>query len=303
MDYKLELEKLNANMIEDNGLVEVYFDEKTDFIKHIVELHKIDIDFNDEKKCFILNEQELARIQKFIEKVAIRPLIIFDMDGVIMNTNDSFPVATCQTYNHFTGEELTFDEINEIKYRGGFNSDWDILMYLFDERDFTVKFEDMAKYYMDIYFDGKGGLIDDETLILTEDCLEELIKNYNLAIFTGRDKASATYTVNKWNIKKYFYPMITCENVGWNHQKPDTKGVSIIKEKVIADEIYYLGDTVDDMICARNSKVNGIGILPPRDKSEKLKLRLFEEGAITVLENTNDLPQFLSERKNLITKM
>ena len=303
MDYKLELEKLNANMIEDNGLVEVYFDEKTDFIKHIVELHKIDIDFNDEKKCFILNEQELARIQKFIEKVAIRPLIIFDMDGVIMNTNDSFPVATCQTYKHFTGEELTFDEINEIKYRGGFNSDWDILMYLFDERDFTVKFEDMSKYYMDIYFDGKGGLIDDETLILTEDCLEELIKNYNLAIFTGRDKASATYTVNKWNIKKYFYPMITFENVGWNHQKPDIKGVSIIKEKVIADEIYYLGDTVDDMICARNSKVNGIGVLPPRDKSEKLKSRLLEEAAITVLESTNDLPQFLSERKNLITKM
>ena len=303
MDYKKELEKLNANMIEDNGFVEVYFDEKTDFIKHIVALHNIDIEFNDDKKCFILNEQEPERINKFIEKVSLRPTIIFDMDGVIMNTNGSFPVATSNTYKHFTGEELTFDEINEIKYRGGFNSDWDILMYLFDERDFDVKFEDMAKYYMDIYFDGKGGLIDDETLILTKDCLEELIKDYNLAIFTGRDKASATYTVNKWDIEKYFYPMITFENVGWNHQKPDTKGVSIIKEKVIANEFYYLGDTVDDMICARNSKVNGIGVLPPRDKSEKLKSRLLEEGAIAVLEITTDLPKFLSERKNLITKM
>ena len=303
MDYKKELEKLNANMIEDNGFVEVYFDEKTDFIKHIVTLHNIDIEFNDDKKCFILNEQEPERINKFIEKVLLRPTIIFDMDGVIMNTNGSFPVATSNTYKHFTGEELTFDEINEIKYRGGFNSDWDILMYLFDERDFDVKFEDMAKYYMDIYFDGKGGLIDDETLILTKDCLEELIKDYNLAIFTGRDKASATYTVNKWDIEKYFYPMITFENVGWNHQKPDTKGVSIIKEKVIANEFYYLGDTVDDMICARNSKVNGIGVLPPRDKSEKLKSRLLEEGAIAVLEITTDLPKFLSERKNLITKM
>lgn len=303
MDYKLELEKLNANMIEDNGLVEVYFDEKTDFIKHIVDLHNIDIEFNKEKECFVLNEQNPQQIERFIEKVSIRPTIIFDMDGVIMNTNDSFPVATSQTYKHFTNEELTFDEINEIKYRGGFNSDWDILMYLFDERNFDVKFEDMAKYYMDIYFDGKGGLIDAEKLILTEDCLKELIKDYNLAIFTGRDRASATYTINKWNLKKYFYPIITFENVGWNHQKPDTKGVSIIKEKVIADEIYYLGDTVDDMICARNSKVNGIGVLPPRDKSEKLKSRLLEEGAITVLEITTDLPKLLSERKNLITNM
>ena len=57
------------------------------------------------------------------------------------------------------------------------------------------------------------------------------------------------------------------------------------------------------MICARNSKVNGIGILPPRDKSEKLKSRLLEEGAITVLEITTDLPKLLSERKNLITNM
>ena len=149
----------------------------------------------------------------------------------------------------------------------------------------------------------RGGLIDAEKLILTEDCIKELIKNYNLAIFTGRDRASATYTLEKWNLNKYFYPIITFENVGWNHQKPDTKGVSIIKEKVIADEIYYLGDTVDDMICARNSKVNGIGVLPPRDKSEKLKSRLLEEGAITVLEITTDLPKLLSERKNLITNM
>ena len=57
------------------------------------------------------------------------------------------------------------------------------------------------------------------------------------------------------------------------------------------------------MICARNSKVNGIGVLPPRDKSEKLKSRLLEEGAITVLEITTDLPKLLSERKNLITNM
>ena len=135
MDYKLELEKLNANMIEDKGLVEVYFDEKTDFIKHIVDLHNIDIEFNADKECFVLNEQEQVKIEKFIEKVSLRPTIIFDMDGVIMNTNDSFPVATSNTYKHYTGEELTFDEINEIKYKGGFNSDWDILMYLFDEKD------------------------------------------------------------------------------------------------------------------------------------------------------------------------
>ena len=217
------------------------------------------------------------------------------MDGVLIDTTNSFSVVTMMTYKHFTGGELSREEINSIKYKGGFNSDFDILMHKFKEQGFDVDFEEMAKYYLNLYFDGKGGLIDEEKIILTEDHVKELIKNYNLAVFTGRDTKSAMHTLKVWNITKYFYPIITFECVGWNNQKPDTKGVELIKEQSIADEIYYLGDTVDDASCARNAGVKGIGVLPPRDKSDKLKQRLLEEGDITVLNTTTDLKDFLQE--------
>ena len=71
--------------------------------------------------------------------------------------------------------------------------------------------------------------------------------------------------------------------------------LEIIKEKIITDKIYYLGDTVDDMTCAITAKVEGIGVLPPQDKSEDLKNLLKSKNAMVVLEQAKDLGNFLKK--------
>lgn len=303
MNLQEELSKLNVQVKVNGDILEVNFGNKNSFVKHKMFLNNFEVNFDEEKQAFLVNQNSVAEVSNFRRVIKLKPLVIFDMDGVLINTNKSFPVATSKTYNHFTGKELTCEEINEIKYQGGFNSDWDILMHLFKEQGFDVTFEEMSKYYMDLYFNGETGLIDDETLILTENYLKELSKDYNLAIFTGRDMVTASYTLQKWDIEKYFYPIITFECVGIDHQKPDIKGVEIIKQKVIANDIFYLGDTVDDMICARNAKVKGVGVLPPRDKSEKLKSRLLEEKALTCLNTTTDICGYLRKSKQLVKHM
>lgn len=303
MGLREDLERANAQVNVNDDILEVSFGNKNGFIRHKMYLNNFEVNFDTEKQAFLVNEKNMVEVSNFRKATRIKPVIIFDMDGVLINTNKSFPVVTSMTYNHFTDKELTCQEINEIKYKGGFNSDWDILMHLFKEQGYDVTFEDMTKYYMDIYFNGETGLIDAETLIITENFLKELAKDYNLAIFTGRDTMTAQYTLRKWDIEKYFYPIITYECVGEDHQKPDTKGVNIIKEKVIAEKFYYLGDTVDDMSCARNSGVNGVGVLPPRDKSEKLKSRLLEEGAVVCLNTTADLISYLRKSNTLVKQM
>lgn len=284
----------------DTNFLCVDFGDKCDFVyKKLLENNiKIKYIKNEPllKNCFRITIPRLSNARKFLESLKIKPTILFDMDGVLINTINSYRVCILKTYNHFTGQEITQDDIKRVKMLGGYNNDWDLLTYLFNENGFKVKYDDIIEYFQNLYWDGEKGVINDETPIITKEILEELKKDYNLAIFTGRPMAEAMYTLKKEGFENYFYPIITLETVGLDHQKPDTKGVEEAKKRLITSEIYYLGDTVDDMICAKNAKVQGIGVLPPQDKSEILKNRMLEVGATAVISDTKEILEYLTKQ-------
>ncbi len=57
--------------------------------------------------------------------MAIAPnLIIFDMDGVLVDVTDSYRAAIQCTVANFTGQQVTNETIQEYKNKGGFNDDW-----------------------------------------------------------------------------------------------------------------------------------------------------------------------------------
>ena len=132
-------------------------------------------------------------------------------------------------------------------------------------------------------------------MLVGESFFENLSEKYNLAIFTGRLKKEAYYALDKHKFTKFFYPIITLDEVGLDRQKPHPLGIEMIKEQIITEEIYYLGDTVDDMVCSYSSSVIGIGVLPPQDKSDELKELLKSKNAAVVLNQTKDLEEFLSQ--------
>ncbi len=70
-------------------------------------------------------------------------------------------------------------------------------------------------------------------------------------------------------------------------------GLEDLETHSLAKDVYYLGDTVDDMFAARQAGVKGIGVLPPQEKSDDLRRGLMAHGAVEVLENTEDLLQML----------
>ncbi len=51
-------------------------------------------------------------------------LIVFDMDGVLTEVSESYREAIVQTVEHFTGQRIARDLIQEYKNRGGWNNDW-----------------------------------------------------------------------------------------------------------------------------------------------------------------------------------
>ena len=51
-------------------------------------------------------------------------VIIFDMDGVLVDVRGSFLRTTLDTVRYFTGQRVTLAQLIQWKNRSGFNDDW-----------------------------------------------------------------------------------------------------------------------------------------------------------------------------------
>ena len=225
----------------------------------------------------------------------MKPTLIFDMDGTIIDTSKSYCRILVECYEHFTGQKIDYDiDVKPVKHMGGYNNDWDLLMYLFEKNGFKVEYKSLQDYYAEHYCNENfEGYINIEEAILDRNYLADLAKDYNLTVFTGRYEHEAKYTLKRLNILDLFTQIIGYEHVGDGFQKPNPKGVNIIKSNVSSNKIYYMGDTVDDMLAAKSGGVIGVGCLPPQDKSQTLVDCMKRAGAYTVLTNIYELKDFL----------
>ena len=290
------LKKLGAKIYPSStNFICVDFGGKAEFIYKKLLDNKIKIKYYWQREmlenCFRITVPRLENTFKVIEVLKIKPTIVFDMDGVLIDASKSYRVAVQKTFNHFSGKEVSTEELSAAKKLGGLNNDWDLTEFLLKKYGYEIDKDKLVEVFQTFY----TKLAEIEEPLVDCDFFEKLAQNYNLSIFTGRLKQEAFFTLDKHNFTKYFYPIITMDEVGLHRQKPDCLGLEIIKEKIITDKIYYLGDTVDDMTCAITANVEGIGVLPPQDKSEDLKNLLKSKNAMVVLEQTTYLGKFLKE--------
>lgn len=258
----------------DNGIKVKYFNQT-----HLLE------------NCFRIAVPKMENTQKILEILKVKPTVVFDMDGVLIDASKSYRVAVQRTIKDLANVDVTAEELCETKKLGGLNNDWDLTEFLLKKHGFNFEYDKIVDVFQSHY----EKLADTEAPLVTKEFFEALKNDFNLAIFTGRVKQEAHFTLEKHDFKKYFYPIITMEEVGIHRQKPSCYGLDLIKEKIITDKIYYLGDTVDDMQCAISGGVVGIGVLPPQDQSEDLKNVLKSKNAMVVLNKATDLLKILKE--------
>ena len=218
----------------------------------------------------------------------MKDLIVFDMDGVLVDVSESYRAAIQATVLHFTGTEPTNDEVQVWKNRGGFNDDWKLSHRMIQELGEEVAYDDVVSRFQQIFLgDDNNGLILRERWLAGEGLFDRLAAHHILAIFTGRLGWEAQLTLDRF-AKTVFHPVVGVDHV--SNAKPHPEGLHKIRAAVPHRKVWYLGDTVDDARASRAAGVPFIGIASPSaPRHAELVQLLRDEGAVAVLDDINSL--------------
>ena len=225
--------------------------------------------------------------------IAQDPLLVFDMDGVLVEVTESYRDAVIATVRHFTGREISRELVQEYKNRGGFNNDWRLSQQIARDLGAEVEYPAVVAKFKSIFWgNGTDGLILREKWIAAPGLLERLEARFGLAIFTGRMPEEVDHTLRRLAPHLTFHPVIRTGDVARGKPAPD--GLLRIAELVPGRRQLYIGDTVDDAQTARAAGVPIIGIAAPAQPHRGVLVRLFkEEGAQHILDSINQLETVL----------
>ena len=183
-------------------------------------------------------------------------LIIFDLDGVLIDSLSNMRYALKNTANHIN-QKISFNEYK--KYVGlPFEK---ILGKLNIQGDY-VKIKTLySKYSMETINN-----LQIKKKELNE--LKQLKKKYFLAIFTSKDKIRTFKILKKYNI---FNMIVTSDDV--IHGKPNPEGLLKIinKTKIKKINTYFVGDTLFDLKAAKAAKINYLHASWGMEKKLKIK--------------------------------
>jgi HAD superfamily phosphatase len=221
-------------------------------------------------------------------------VLVFDMDGVLVEVTESYREAIRETVKHFTGELVSHDLIQDFKNAGGWNNDWLLSQRLITDRGKNVDYGQVVDYFNAVFLGRNGdGLIQREKWLPNPGLLQRLREKAKLAIFTGRARYEADATLNRYAPDIAFDPLVTDDSVP--NPKPAPDGLRLIQNQYPDRNIWYLGDTVDDARSAQSAGVPFIGVSTPHNpRHVEIADLLRNFGAFAVISDINQLEALVS---------
>jgi len=218
-----------------------------------------------------------------------KKMLVFDMDGVLVEVTESYRETIARTVEHFTGARPTPQRIQEYKNAGGWNDDWKLSHHIVREAGVDAKFDEVKGHFQNLFHgNGTDGLMLREQWVARPGVLESLDEQFRFALFTGRPKWEAELTLKRFAPNLVFDPIIGMDEVR-NH-KPAPDGLLQIRKR--CREFFYVGDTVDDARCAKSAGVRFIGVAAPSNPLYLDLVFLFQaENAFAIVDDINNLEE------------
>jgi len=220
-------------------------------------------------------------------------VIIFDVDGVLVDTRGSFQLTTLQTVKFFTRKRVTLRELHAWKNRPGFNDDWKLSTAWVNDLGANFTYDEIKKKFQEIYWgENSQGNVRKEKWLLRKSTLARLGERTELALFTGRNWHELNYTLDRNNIRRSFKTIITVEEIA--NPKPAPDGLIKILNGRRPGEALYVGDNIDDALAAQSAEVPFLAILPKTGEERRQRsTRLRELGALAILNDISQLEPWL----------
>jgi HAD superfamily phosphatase len=217
-------------------------------------------------------------------------LIIFDVDGVLVDVRGSFHRTTLETVRFFTGKRVTRAQLQGWKNRSGYNDDWKLSTAWVQSLGGKHEYEEVKRKFVELYWGGNGrrGNVSREKWLLPTSQLRCMAKKAKLAIFTGRTRLELDDTLDRCKSRAFFRSIITVEDVA--QPKPAPEGLLKILAGRDPNSAIYVGDNVDDALAANAAGIPFVGILFGRGEARRQRRALLQKiGAVAVLNDVTQL--------------
>ena len=216
-------------------------------------------------------------------------ILIFDVDGVLVDVRGTYWRSALETVRHITGKSATYAELHRWKSKPGFNDDWSMVSAWVSSLGHRTSYEEARAAFEKFYWgsDGRPGNVRNEKLMVTPRQIEKWARRYELNLFTGRTRQEFSFTFERWPATRHFRTIITMDDA---KRKPHPEGLQkILRERDPATAL-YLGDNIDDAMAARNAGVPFMAIIAPGEHGYRQRAARFRElGAVALLPKVTGL--------------
>ena len=220
-------------------------------------------------------------------------LVIFDVDGVLVDVRGSFHRSIIETIHFFTGQRPAHAEIHQWKNRSGYNDDWRLTTDWIASLGKPVPYAKVKARFQKFYWGTKDkpGNVSREKWLITHSRLERWSHRAELALFTGRTRRELRHTLEGSPAGNFFRHAVTMDDV--KKGKPDPEGLHLLLKGAFPRDAVYLGDNIDDALAAKRACVPFLGVLPQGSEAHRLRAaKLRELGALAVMNSVTDLEKF-----------
>jgi HAD superfamily phosphatase len=220
-------------------------------------------------------------------------LIIFDVDGVLVDVHGSFHRSILDTVRHFTGRRFTYADIQQWKRRSGYNDDWRLSTDWINSLGEKAEYAQVKRIFQKIYWgtNGTRGNVWRERWLVPPRLLERWAERAELALFTGRTRRELHHTLEHFGVSRLFSRVVTMDDV--EHLKPHPEGLLRLLNGTDPKAALYLGDNLDDALASKRACVPFLGVLRHGSEAHRVRAaQLRRHGARAILHSTNELEKY-----------